>query len=146
MKSTWYEKDPSQHSWQEKMLLGIQPHNVPQPKARKGKLPVMPTWRVHAMLAPKVALACLPEFVCAWYGYRWHPLGALVFYGACHSIIVRTAVKAIMVFVQKWGFFDGEVARDKIPDYKVKHIAVSAPGEGIKRRALTTTCVHSWPC
>lgn len=122
MRSTWYRR-PLQ-SISEVLINFVQPHNVPQPGPRSGKLPVFTGIQQLQWALPRA----LPFFIVHWallrIGLTVHPAMMTIAGGIWLLCFAFTTVRLFISFGLKWGFYDGKAPRDKVPDSKVAHLSM----------------------
>lgn len=117
----WQFKDAKDLSLSQRMLLllGVlnpSPRHFTYPKP-KGKVPVYVEYQQHARLFPIAALPVLARWILMTYmSITIPPLAMYFFMVAYLAIFMLSFVQRMKKYTLTYGFLDGEVVRDAIPE------------------------------
>ncbi|PWN51059.1 fatty acid hydroxylase superfamily protein [Violaceomyces palustris] len=131
MTATWHLKDPSEWDFWQRFLIRLnvlqQPAGCPPAPLKEGtKVPYYPVWRQHLWIAPRAALPLLIHHAyMRLTGWTLHPVAAFFFYFFSFKIFAVASVRKFNRLALRYGYFDGKVPRDGVPDVMSRKVALS---------------------
>ncbi|KAI3614771.1 hypothetical protein CBS9595_004042 [Malassezia furfur] len=117
----WKFKDPSEMTYAQRQIIKRQMLN-PSPKEYdypkpQGKVPVFLEWDQHFRIFPFVVLPIATRWLYMWLtGWTAHPVAVYVLTVVFNATFVRHYFQRLREYTQTYGFLDGNVARDAIPE------------------------------
>ncbi|CEH17072.1 hypothetical protein CBOM_03143 [Ceraceosorus bombacis] len=126
MVSTWHLKPAEELSWEQRLILKLnvlqQAKDTPKPpvfsKEKGDKVPYLPVyteqwkWIMPRALLPLAIHGAFQKLT----GWNFHPAFAFVYYFLAFKFTALAAVRSFNRMGQRYGYFDGAVPRDGIPD------------------------------
>ena len=117
----WKHKNPSELTYAQKVLKkrnvlnpNSQEFDYPKPK---GKVPVFYDWDQHLRIFPIVVIPVVARWAYMHFtGWSAHPAVVYMLTVVFNSFFVRSFFKRLREYSMTYGFLDGEVDRDAIPE------------------------------
>lgn len=121
MASTWHQNDPSTWSRAQRILhkMGalqfISFDDVPVYKD-SDPIPYFPIWKQHLWMGPRAVAPLIVHYAIIKTFGSFHPVAAFVFYTFWMAWLGLATIRHLAQLTKKYGFLDGQKARDGIPD------------------------------
>lgn len=132
MRSTW-KSSGNEKKWTHDhyMLYAIDGsykyHNMDPPvHSKTDKIPVLSVWRSGGWMLVRSMIPVLIDYALQHYaGLTMSPWVALAFYFTAEALIAVNHLHTLTWLGLQYGFFDGNVPRDGVPDLRVGQVARS---------------------
>ncbi|KAN0060136.1 hypothetical protein ACQY0O_008110 [Thecaphora frezii] len=132
MASTWHTQPRSTwNGWQRFIVrLGILPVPSDRVPLKLGQpIPVYSVWAQHCWVFPRAVLPLAIHYAyMRLTGWTLHPVAAFVFYVLSLKYFAITTVQRLNDLALQYGYFDGQVPRDGVPDTQTRKVALSLIG------------------
>ncbi|PWN96089.1 hypothetical protein FA09DRAFT_335115 [Tilletiopsis washingtonensis] len=136
MGATWQFKDPATWTW-------YPPDSKPAPVHEKtAPVPAYPPMEQHKWIAPRALAPIYLHRVLFEFGVRMPWYAAFVYYSLAFLAFGDSMFKMLRRMGKKYGFFDGAVPRDGIPDVYTNKVAWSLVGVLFLRPLVATMWVY----